>query len=148
MPDLKFTPRKDEELSNLLEEGEGQFEVIKAIKKESKSGNPMISLVLKCWDAKGNQGNIFEYLILNDNVFSMRKIKHFCYSVGLEQKYESGELNAYECENKSGNLIIGIQKDKTGKYPDKNSVYDFLKKKEIDIKKVDQNKDLNDDIPW
>lgn len=148
MSDFKFKPEKDEDLTTLLKEGEGQYQVIKAEKKESKNGNPMIKLLLKCWDCEGNQGNIFEYLILNDNVFSKRKIKHFCYSCGLEEKYESGELNASDCENKYGILIIGIQKDKAGQYPDKNSVYDFLKPKE-DIKlKGKISPELNDDIPF
>lgn len=145
MYDLEFTPKKDEELISLLKEGEGQFTVIKATKKTSKNGNPMIELILKCWDREGNEGNIFDYIIINETIFSMRKIKHFCYAAGIEEKYESGKLNAYDCENRSGNLVIGIQSDKEGKYPDKNCVSDYLKKKE---ENNSSNEKLDDDIPF
>lgn len=154
MSDLKFTPKKDEELSVLLKEGAGSFEVVKAEKRTSQTGNPMIALLLRCWDSDGNQGNIFEYLILNDNIFSQRKIKHFCYCVGLGHKYESGELNAIDCENRSGNIIIGISSDKKGKYPPKNNVYDFIKKSDnLNSEKINDvnknnDKEFLDDLPF
>jgi hypothetical protein len=122
-----FTPKKDEELVTLLKEGEGTFTVLNAIEATSKKGDPMIKLLLECYDCENRKGNIFEYLIFTDNVFCERKIKHFCFAVGLEKEYESGKLNHFECQGRSGNLLIGIQKDKTGAYPDKNCVYDFLK---------------------
>lgn len=146
MADLQFTPKKEEELSMLLKEGQGTFEVMQATHEISKSGNPMIKLLLKCWDCTGSQANIFEYLILNDNVFSHRKIRHFCYSVGLETQYENGSLNASDCEHKFGDLIIGIQKDKSGTYPDKNCVIDFLKNDPSKSKSI--SKELDDDLPF
>lgn len=122
-----FTPKKDEELVTLLNEGEGTFNVLDAQEATSEKGNPMIKLLLECWDCLGKKGTIFDYLIFTDNVFCARKIKHFCYAVGLEKEYESGKLNHFECQGKSGDLLIGIQKDKTGAHPDKNTVLDFLK---------------------
>lgn len=137
-----FTPKSDDELITLLKKGEGTFTVLSAVEAISKNGDDMIKLLLECYDCENNKGNIFEYLIFNDNVFCQAKIKHFCYAVGLEKTYESGKLNSYECSEKSGRLAIGIQKDKTGQYPDKNCVLDFLKPD--DSKK--QINDLNDSL--
>ena len=52
---FKFEPKSEEELTDLLEEGAGKFEVTGAKAKESKAGNPMIELTLKVWDGKGDQ---------------------------------------------------------------------------------------------
>lgn len=126
MYDLQFEPKKEEELNTLLAIGIGDYEVIKSTAKKSHIGNSMIELVIKVWDSQGNQGNIFDYLILNGHNLSMRKIRHFCYSAGLGISYEEGKLNASQCFGKVGKLQIGIQKDKEGKYPDKNSVQDYI----------------------
>lgn len=144
MYDLQFEPKKEEELITLLTVGIGDFKVLKAEAKESKTGNPMIELVLKVWDSTGQESNIFDYLILNGHNLSLKKIRHFCYSVGLESSYEEGKLNASQCIEKCGKLQIGIQKDKNGQYPDKNCVQDY-----IYIKKNNLNEsNLNDDIPF
>ncbi len=144
MYDLQFEPKKEEELNTLLAIGIGDYEVIKSTAKISHIGNAMIELVLKVWDSQGNQGNIFDYLILNGHNLSLRKIRHFCYSAGLESTYEEGKLNASQCLGKVGKLQIGIQKDKEEKYPDKNSVQDY-----IYIAKNDKNDaPLNDDVPF
>lgn len=140
-----FTPKSDDQLITLLKKGEGTFTVLSSAEKISKNGDEMIKLLLECYDCENNKGNIFEYLIFNDNTFCQAKIKHFCYAVGLEKSYESGKLNHFECSGKSGSLIIGIQKDKTGQYPDKNCVIDFLKPKE---NKVPELNDSLDDIAF
>lgn len=150
MYDLQFTPKKEEELIDLLEIGECDYQVYAAERKESKSsGLPMIELRMKIWDKNGQEGIVFDYLMLNDNKFSLRKIRHFCYSNGLEDFYENGKLNAFDCLNKSGKCKIGIQKDKMGQYPDKNVIADYLLGKPQDKSKyVPESEALNDDIPF
>jgi hypothetical protein len=144
MADLEFTPKTEKEVSLLLEEGPGSFEVIKSIKKISKTGNSYIALTLKCWDKNGTQGIIFDNLSASDHPFVQRKNRHFCYSVGLENQYEEGKLNAIMCDDKTGNMIIGIQKDKEVDKPDKNCILDY-----IHIEKNTKNDaPLNDDVPF
>lgn len=126
MYDLSFEPKKEDELIDLLEKGDGDYEVIKAVRKDSKSnGLPMIELQLKVWDHNGTQGLVYDYLMLTGSKFSLRKIRHFCYSNGMESFYESGKLSASDCEGKTGKCYIGIQKDKNGQYPDKNIIADY-----------------------
>ena len=45
---------------------------------------------------------------------------------GLGDSYDSGDLDAGMFVGKTGTLELIIQKDKSGKYPDKNSVQDYL----------------------
>lgn len=142
-----FSPKKDEELVILLKEGEGTFNVLSATERLSKKGDQMIELLLECWDGQNGHANIFDYLIFNDNLFCHRKIKHFCYGVGLQKEYENGKITANDCLGKSGGLLIGIQKDFSGKYPDKNSVSDFLKSFEK-VETTPALDKMNDDIPF
>jgi hypothetical protein len=126
MADFTFTPKSEEELSSLLEEGIYDYFVTKAVAKQSKSGNPMIALTLSIKDEMGDQVEIIDYLILMDNKFCQRKIRHFCLSAGLSKEYAKGALNSAECVRKKGKLRLGIQKDETGKYAPKNVVADYL----------------------
>lgn len=146
MYDLEFTPKTEKEVSSLLQEGVGQFEVLKALKKISQAGNSYIALTLKCWDKDGNQGLIFENIMNGEHPFILRKIRHFCYAVGLENEYESGKLNADMCLGRSGIILIGIQKDKNGKNPDKNCALDFLKPLEKSKLTSTPLKELNDNL--
>ena len=142
---LRFEPKSEEELITLLHPGIGAYEVANAQSKTSKNGNPMIELTLKVWDEKGNMGQIYDYLMLNEHKFSLRKIRHFCYSSGIGELYENGSLNAEDCVAKSGKLRIAIQSDKSGKYPDKNTVDDYLIITNNNDKKEEP---LNDDVPF
>lgn len=149
MYEFKYEPKEEKDLIDLLEEGEGNYEVASAKFKKSHSGNPMIELVLKVWDKAGNQGTIFDYLLLNDKNFSLRKIRHFWVSCGEPEIYERGGFNASDCENRGGKLIITIQKDKTGKYPDKNAVADYVASNGGEKKQQQAGEPLvDDDIPF
>lgn len=139
-----FEPKKEEDLITLLQCGEGSYEVVKSTDKLSKSNNPMIELILRVWDQTGQEGQIYDYLILNDNKFSQRKIRHFCYASGIQELYEQGKLDPHNCENKCGKLLIGIQKDKSGQYPDKNCVTDYIQTD----KEVENKPSFNEDIPF
>ncbi len=151
---LNFEPKPENDLIDLLEVGDGDFEVMEAVEKHSKSnGNPMIELKLKVWDAKGQEGIIFDYLMLTGSNFSLRKIRHFCYSCGLETHYEQGSLSASNCAGKAGKLKIDFQKGNNG-YADKNVVKDYITGHASEAKKSDprltsaQDEAFEDDIPF
>lgn len=150
---LNFEPKPENELIDLLETGEGNFEVIEAAEKHSKSnGNPMIELKLRVWDSKSQEGNIFDYLMLTGSNFSIRKIRHFCYSCDLGHLYEKGALSAMDCVGKQGKLKIDFQKGTNG-YSDKNVVKDYIAETSDEAKKTDprftpQDEKFDDDIPF
>jgi hypothetical protein len=149
MSDLIFEPKSENDLIDILETGQGDYEILEATKKTSKaSSNPMIELKIKVWDAKGQEGIIYDYLMLTNSKFSLRKIRHFCYSCGLGDLYEKGKLSAFDCNGQTGKLKISLQSGTNG-YSDKNVVNDYLINEEIQKKeKKEIESDFDDDIPF
>jgi hypothetical protein len=151
---LTFNAKPENELIDLLKPSDGNFEVLEATEKYSKSnGNPMIELKLKAWDEEGREGNIFDYLMLNNTNFALRRIRHFCYSCGLGEHYEKGTLSGLDCVGKQGKIKIDIKKAENG-YPDKNIVKDYITETNGEVKKSDasftsaQDEKFDDDIPF
>jgi|ERR1044071_770516 hypothetical protein len=142
---MKFQPKTEEELQHmgLIDAGVYPFQVMEAVDKKSKSGNDMIEIKIKIWDSEGRERQCFDYL-LESMAF---KLRHFCETTGLIDKYNLGQIQSSDCIGKSGNveLIIqqGKQKPEGGYYPDKNSVKDYIKsgKKEVE-------NSFSDDIPF
>jgi len=153
-----FTPMTEEEIKslNIMDSGIYDFEVIKAEQSISKSGNPMIKLMLKVWDTNGREHIIYDYLVSTSNM--MYKIKHFCESVGLEDKYKLGTFDENDCVGKCGKVDIIIQKGQSspngGNYPDKNTARDYISKIEMNEPKIKSSKENNfvdsnlDDLPF
>lgn len=146
---MKLTPLSDQELEamNLIPKGDYQFEVVSAEDTTSKSGNDMIKLQLKVWDHEGRENTIYDYLL----EAMPKKLKHFAKHLGLIAKYEAGELLADDCIGKCGTLHLVIQEDKSGKYAPKNSVGDYIQKKEFVSSKsqpVTEEDLFNDEIPF
>lgn len=121
---MRFTPKSEEEVikGGLLAKGNYQFEVRQAVEKKSKAGNQMMELVLCLWDKEGREYSIYDYLM--DNV--AYKVRHFCYATGLQDKYEAGTLHDIDCVGKSGECKIFVREDKSGQYPPRNAVADYL----------------------
>lgn len=121
---MNFKPKSDADLStgNLLPKGEYDFEVIGAVDKVSKANNEMIELKLLIYIDGTPARQVFDYLM--ESV--AYKLKHFCYAVGLADKYDSGTITAFDCNNVSGRCKIGVKQDKTGQYPPNNNVTDYV----------------------
>jgi len=134
-----FTPMTDEEIekAGLLESGRYNFEVMKAERQTSQKGNPMAKMMLKVWDKVGGTHIVYDYLVFSSVAMNMRKISHFCQSVGLYEEYQRGALPedlAHYC----GEIEIGVEEGKEipldklngkpagTKYPAKNNVVDYL----------------------
>lgn len=147
----KINPMSEEEIdaSGLLEDGTYDFEVIKSTHKVSKSGNPMAELQLSLW-GDDTRHVVYDYLVFSAVPLNIRKVKHFCDATGLQKEYEKGEIPE-ELEGKSGKLILGKQegRDKPdgGKYPDRNSVVDYIARQSGDKPKKDDIP-FSDDVPF
>lgn len=124
---MRFTPKTDKELAeeNLLPKGDYDYEVAEAIDTTSKkSGAEMISLKLRIYHGEGGGRLVNDYLLES----MAGKLKSFCDSHGLQRQYEAGTLCAADCIERTGSVAIGIEKDKSGKYPDKNTVFRYVAK--------------------
>jgi hypothetical protein len=161
-----FDPMTDEELeaSDLVEDGEYYFEVVKSTRSNSKNGNPMAALQITIWDKEGKTHTIFDWLVFSQIKMCLKKVSHFCSAVGLADEYKKGQIPE-ELERYCGKLILGfaagqeIPEEKLqgkpfgSKYPDKNVVVDYVKgsakprKVGVD-KEPSESKEFDDDIPF
>jgi hypothetical protein len=126
---MRFEPKSEAEVAaaNLIPGGEYPFEVVSAEEQISKSsGNDMIKLVVGVSTEDGGTRNIFDYLVGSEG--SAYKVRGFAVATGHLDKYDNGELKADEMVGWSGWCRVGIQKDKTGQYPDKNVIRDYFAK--------------------
>lgn len=154
---MKFTPKTEKELyeDKVYPEGQYAFQIISAWDKQSKAGNDMIELKIQVYNNEG------KFILVNDYLMEsmMFKLLHACEACGLQDKYESGELVADDFIDKTGFLKLNIQKDKTGQYPDRNGVKDYvvkvdevgaIKEKMAAVKAMYEpaKDDMADDIPF
>jgi hypothetical protein len=120
---MKFKPKSEQELQAMLlvEPQECDFEVVSAEDAFSAKGNEMIKLKLRVYTDSGERF-IFDYLM----EAMAYKLRHFAEATGLIAQYEAGTMTAMDCLNRSGRLKLGIDRDKTGQYADRNGVKDYL----------------------
>lgn len=140
---MRFSPKTEKELAeaNLWANGEYPFEIVKAEEATDKNGGDMFKLQVKVYDGERFQF-IFDYVSPN---WMEHKLRHLAESVGLLADYETGVMEAYQLEGKTGVAKVNVQKDKTGQYPDKNGIADYVVKRES-MKAVAQPDD--DFIPF
>lgn len=118
---LSFQPQSEEEVLNLSPAGIYDFTVINAVDSISKkSGNPMITLTVSIFDITGKEKTITDFIL----AAFMKKIRHFCETTGLMDKFNLGSLSASDCINKTGKLNL-IVEEYNGRL--KNSVEDYIK---------------------
>lgn len=153
-----FSPLSEEELDmfELLEPGIYPFEILKSTRKISKSGNNMAELQISIYDKKGINHFIYDYLVFSSVNLNIKKVKHFCDSVGLQEEYRKGKLPE-DLNRYTGKLELGIQgkrpKEDGSFWPSKNIVIYYLSKdKESDYSGMkpleDKKDDFNDEIPF
>lgn len=148
-----FNPLSDEQINAiqnraLLTDGIYPF-VVKSVEEQcSKSGILMLKVRLAVVASEHDIRTIIDYLLATEQM--MFKLKHFCETIGIADKYEKGGFEPSDCINRSGKVKIGIQKgaakdDGSGFYPDKNTVKDYVKSDEISSPKA-KSDEPDDDI--
>ena len=155
-----FKSMTDEELEQLLDDGIYEFCVKKSERKVSKSNNPMAMLTISVWDKKGIEKTIYDFLVFSSVPLNIKKVKHFCDSVGLQEEYKKGMLPE-NLDNLSGKLEIGTQDEKEkeggGYWPKKNIVVDYVMTDKVAVKvevyssnnvKHSTKEKEDDDIPF
>lgn len=122
---MKFKPCTEQELAErkLWAKGTYDFEIPDAFETLSKSsGNPMIELKVRIFKPDGSSRVISDYLLEKTG----DKLRHAAEACGLLDKYNLGSLSNTDFQGKRGKLKLGIEKDKTHEYPDKNVVLDYI----------------------
>lgn len=124
---MRFQPKTEAELNtgDLWPVGDYSFEVTKAEDQRSKAGSDMVKLTLKVFDDSGNSKTVWDYLVGAES--SQFKVRAFAVATGMLDQYNDGQLEAVDMEGRSGRCKVIQQIDKTGAYPDKNSIGNYLK---------------------
>lgn len=152
---MKFEPKTEAQVSGLFEEGIYKYEVSECEDKVSGTGKNMLYMNIKIFSDDGRAKFVKDYLINN------YKLRHFCYSNGLDEQYEKGEITPQMTLKRKGYAEVIIQKDPEKKWPDKNKISDYIVKDEQTIANPINNlasarseslasisSDLNDDVPF
>ena len=121
---MEFQAQSEEDIARagLIEKGEYAFEIIQAENQRSKSGNDMVKVKLCVFLPDGRTRHVTDYLLSA----MAAKLRHFCDATGLLPQYQRGTLSAEDCEGRNGTARIGVQEDKEGRYPPKNTVTDYV----------------------
>lgn len=138
---LKFKPKSEDELreENLFPKGEYDYEVIDAEDCKSKAGNDQIKVKLNCFGPAGRSQHVYDYL---QGGAILYKLRHFCASNGLIEKYEAGTLSAQDCIGRCGKVKLKVEP--AGDFPAKNSVTDYIVPKDEAKAKEEEE----DDVPF
>jgi hypothetical protein len=125
---MQFTPKTEKQLAeeSLLPAGVYDFEVLKAEDAVSKSsGKDMIKLSLRIFHG-ASERRVTDYL-MESMAF---KLRHFCQTCGLMDKYDAGTFSAADCEGRAGK--VKLKQEIQEGYQPKNSVADYVVAKPTD----------------
>lgn len=133
---MKFQPKSDQDFAKEEQErkeaylwpaGIYDYEVLTAVDKESKKGNPMTELLVKLFKEDGKEQKVSDYI----GDWNLFKLKHICEANGKLDLYEAGNVEDHELYGATGKCRVGVQKgsqkDDGSFYPDKNVIQDYLK---------------------
>lgn len=131
---MQFAPKSEKEIreAQLWPKGDYAFEVLdRALlggreyatceTRSQNGGKDMIQLILRV-SREGQQRIIVDYLMPE----MPAKLRHAADACGLIDEYEAGELLAEDFIGSRGTLKLRVEKDKSGQYPDKNAVADYV----------------------
>ena len=110
--------------ARLLPPGKYKAEVVKAYIAGTKNGKgQMLNLQYSITEGEYERRLVFDHIIVqHESVdaqrFGRQKVKDLCVATGVTDAVTDVEVFLY----KPMVLTIGIEKDKTGQYPDKNKV--------------------------
>lgn len=97
--------------------------IVNAEEKVSKGGNEMIKTDFQIYDIQGLHPIISHYFVATPSGLGF--LKKLCDAIGID--FSKNKISAEELKGKSISVLIKIQEDKTGQYPDKNVLAGFAK---------------------
>lgn len=141
MQSLKFTPQTDEEIYNLLPDGEYDGVVVKSEFHVGQTGKHSIKLTISTYNKNGLEKLLFCYLTPN----FQKILKHFCRHTDNMDKFDSGSLLPESCDNKNVRMKVIVKDDP--KFGSKNEISDFIA---LSAKSPEKNDVpfFNDEVPF
>lgn len=131
---MQFNPKSEKEIreGQLWPAGEYDFEILEQAflagrewqtceTRSQSSGKDMIQLVVRI--VRGAQSRVvIDYLMAE----TPGKLRHAADACGLIAEYDMGELSSADFIGSRGRLRLRIERDRSGQYPDKNAVGDYV----------------------
>lgn len=151
---MQFEALSEQEIqeSALLADGDYKAKFWEAMDKDSrnnqlttKNGDPKIDFICHVFDEKERPRKIKGNL----NPAFLKLLKHACDAVGLEDKYNSGDVGALDFKKKE-HVVFGVKvgrrmynNERTGEVIWVNQIEDFYK-----LESKCEDKSFNDDIKF
>jgi hypothetical protein len=154
---MQFTPKSDSEIEAAEKERKERwvwpinqnydFTILGAVEKTGDYGE-YIDLEAKLYHPNGEWNQTLRDFVGSESP----RLKTLCYAVGLGERYEAGEINAYDFNNKSGKCKLIVKRDKSGVYHDKNKISDYVRSNEQSAKSsgelLKSKPPIDDEIPF
>ena len=123
---MQVKPKTEKEIAeaNLWPAGIYDFEIIEAEEATSKNDRDMIAMRVRVYHPDGSPATLRDWLVDDDRM--AYKVRHCAEACGLLVEYEKGVLLARDLMGRTGKCKVGIQKDRNGQYPDRNSISDYV----------------------
>ena len=129
--------------TQLLADGDGDFEVISAEEGFSQAGLPMTTVKIKVWDKNGLEGIIYERLT-EKNIYRGRALLR---AGGLEVPHnEDIEIGEKTYPGRKGRCHI-VVKEASGGYDASNQIKTYYAASQTE-KATSEAADPNDDVPF
>lgn len=106
-----FTPKTDGEIQRqaLIPEGTYQATLVNFCERDqqgnplmTKKGDPKFNVSCKIYDSEGKSKNMFDDI----GPYFIKKFKHFCDAVGLQNEYNTGKITEEDGKEKIGNNFV------------------------------------------
>lgn len=122
MPNFNPIPISELKRNRLMERGTYDFEVRSAENKTFQTGSK--GILLKCTVFPPNGGEKWMDCNLVFSPKALFQVADFCATVGLLANYESGNLDARDCEGRSGKCRVGVEEQEG--YDPRNKITGFV----------------------
>jgi len=161
--DVMTEEQAEQERYQLLEPGDYSAVIVKSVDTQSSTGNPMMDMYLDVYDNEGRTHTVRDFLVFTKSM--MWKVLHCAESACVLPEYQQQRFCSNTVINKMVRVKIGVEegriipedmlKDKPpgSKYPAKNKVADYLKRRADDRiadipKAADSDDGIDDDVPF
>ena len=114
---MKFDPAQ---ANTLIRKGEYDLEFAVVEQTKSKKGADMWKLTVKVWPGGGVR-TVFDYIVFPQGLWRLKQIAAAC---GLQDKFDSGEMETSDIQGKSARGAVDIKEDK--EFGDKNIITRYL----------------------
>lgn len=106
---MKVTPRTERELrdAEMNQPGVYGFEIVSCVECDSPQGEPQFELQLSCFTDDIQPFRVKGWVTYSTTPYIHRMLRRFFDCIGLIDRYNAGEVQAYECVGRAGKCRIG-----------------------------------------